>query len=57
MTQQKENSQGKRKMLIEWPERINRMIVEEQLNVELETGIKIKKQDATISLIERLSKK
>ena len=57
MTQQKENSQGKRKMLIEWTEKINRMIIEEQLNVEMETGIKIKKQDAAISLIERLSKK
>jgi len=47
---------AKRKMLIEWPEDINSLIVKKQLEMEKKSGGKVMKPDAAIQLIRDLKK-
>jgi tRNA A37 threonylcarbamoyladenosine biosynthesis protein TsaE len=45
-----------RKMLIEWPEVINKAIQKKQAEIEKSTGSKVTKQVATVELVASLLK-
>lgn len=45
---------AKRKMLVTWPEDINKRIVEKQLEMEKETGEKVLKPEAAVQLMRSL---
>lgn len=45
---------AKRKMLVTWPEDINKRIVEKQLEMEKETGKKVLKPEAAVILMRSL---